>query len=265
MKIIHLSSDVSVAVEPIFAQQLKDENTILIFLHEALGSIAQWKSFPQELCNAMQLNGIVYERQGHGSSSKLNHERNEHYLHNYAFLELPKLLEKILSPEKKVVLVGHSDGASIALLFASRYPKNVLGVVSMAAHVIVEDITLKGIAPAITAFEAKKLEGLRKYHGEKTDELFYAWANTWNLPSFRDWNICNEISSITCPVLALQGKNDQYGSEQQLLLIKEHVKGKTNLKMIENCGHHPHLEKQEVLIEEIVKWYNSSIETEAFN
>lgn len=260
MKIVQLSNNTSLAVTPIYASSNSDENVILLFLHEALGSIPQWKAFPQELCDALQLNGIVYERQGHGNSSPLTELRNETYLHNYAHQELPMLLETILSPDKKVILVGHSDGASIALLFTSHYPKKVIGVVSMAAHVIVEEVTLHGIAPAVKAFENKKLEGLRKYHGEKTEDLFYAWANTWNLPSFRDWNICTELKTINCPVLAIQGENDQYGTEKQLLLIQEHIPLKTTLNLIKHCGHHPHLEQTNFVIDLIKEWYTLNFE-----
>jgi len=254
MKIVQISQTTSLAVKPLYPIMNSDESTILIFLHEALGSIAQWKSFPQDLCEALQLNGIIYEREGHGNSSPLSQLRDKNYMHDYAFKELSSLIEIILSPDKKVLLIGHSDGASIALLFASRYPKNVIGVVSMAAHVIVEDLTLEGIVPAVEAFEMKKLEGLRKYHGEKTNDLFYAWAKTWNLPSFRDWNICNELKIINCPVLAIQGENDQYGSEKQLLLIQENIPHKTTLKLIKNCGHHPHLERGLDVIQLIKDW-----------
>lgn len=260
MKIVQLSNNTSLAVQPIYTTTNQDENVIIIFLHEALGSIPQWKAFPQELCDALHLNGIVYERQGHGNSSPLSESRNEMYLHDYAYKELPTLLNTILSPDKKVILVGHSDGASIALLFAACNPKKVVGIISMAAHVIVEEVTLHGIAPAVKAFENKKLEGLRKYHGEKTDDLFYAWAKTWNHPSFRDWNICNELKTINCPVLAIQGENDQYGTETQLLLIQENIPHKTTLELIKNCGHHPHLEQATTVIDLIKEWHTLNFE-----
>jgi len=253
MKIFDFES-YSLAVEPIYAEITSYENTLLIFLHEALGSIAQWKSFPQNLCNKLRLNGIVYERQGHGNSSALKDKRNEFYLHNYAWDELHKLIETILSLDKKIILVGHSDGASIALLYASKFPKQVIGIVSMAAHVIVEKETIAGIQPAVDAYEQGKLVGLKKYHGEKTDGLFYAWAKTWNLNEFKDWNICREIENINQPVLAIQGMDDQYGTFQQLELIKNHIVGDVDLEFIKNCGHHPHLEQSIFVIERISKW-----------
>lgn len=254
MKLVELS-DRTLSVAPVFAEQVKDESCVLVFLHEALGSIGQWKSFPQQLCKAMQLNGIVYERRGHGQSSSLTEKRTNRYLHEYAWDELPELLDVILPKEKQIILIGHSDGASIALLFAARFPQRVKAVVSMAAHVIVEDVTLKGITPAVKAYEEGKLAGLQKYHGEKTEELFYAWAHTWNLPEFRDWNICKDIESIACPVLALQGINDQYGTELQLDLIESSTPNAEVTKvLLHKCGHHPQLELPIETENAILKW-----------
>jgi len=242
MKLVELK-DRTLSIEPIYVDSVEDESTIVVFLHEALGSIGQWKSFPSIICQKLNRNGFIYERMGYGSSSKLNAARTNRYLHDYAWVELPELLETIIPKEKKVILVGHSDGASIALLYAAKFPDRVKAVVSMAAHVIVEDVTLNGIAPAVTAFHAGKLDGLKRYHGDKTEELFYAWANTWNLPEFREWNICDDIASVQCPVLAFQGVKDQYGTKKQLELIQDSIKvGKVIIHEIPNCGHHPHLE-----------------------
>lgn len=255
MKNIQLPNNTSISIEPISPINIEDHTTVIIFLHEALGSIPQWKSFPQDLCNSIGLSGIIYERQGHGTSSGLNGYRDERYLHNYAFEELPSLLDIILPPEKKVLLVGHSDGATIALLYAAKYSKKVLGIVSMAAHVIVEKETLAGIRPAIEAFESKKLEGLRKFHGDKTNELFYAWANTWNLPEFKTWNICKDIHGVTAPTLIIQGEKDQYGTEEQVKLIANSISGNSTTLMIDKCGHIPHLEQGTKVISEINNWY----------
>lgn len=220
-------------------------DTILIFLHEALGSIPQWRNFPTELCHLLGMNGLVYERQGHGQSDSLSKLRTSSYLHDYAWNELTAFLETILSPEQSIILVGHSDGGTIALLYASKFPKKVKGVITMAAHVINEAETIAGIAPAVEAFEAGKLEKLRSFHGDKTDALFYAWANTWKHPEFASWNICSEISTLTIPSLIIQGEKDQYGTIKQLQLIADNVKGKCQIELIKDCAHHPHLEKSE--------------------
>lgn len=235
------------------------DNCVLIFLHEALGSIGQWKGFPDELCKVLLMDGIVYERQGHGSSSSLVLERTSDYLHDYALKEFPAILEEILPPNKKVILVGHSDGGTIALLYAAKYPKRVKAIITMAAHVINEPETIAGIQPAIDAYQAGKLDGLKKYHGTKTETLFYAWANTWKNPFFENWNICKDISSITVPVLAMQGENDQYGTINQLELIKENISSNVTTLLLNKCGHHPHLEQPKEVIQTIQSWMKTTI------
>ncbi len=232
-----------------------DELPVLLFLHEALGSIGQWKSFPEQLCSQLGLPGILYERQGHGLSGSFSGPRDEHYLHNYALQELPEFLEAI-GEKRPMWLIGHSDGGTIALLFASAYPNRVKGIVTMAAHVINEPKTIEGIAPAIQAYELGKLKGLQKYHGDKTDALFFAWANIWRSQVFKNWDITNEISNCTSPGLFIQGKDDQYGTAQQLDLIGQNYSGKFASKLLEDCGHHPHLEQTTDLIETIKDWYN---------
>ncbi len=242
----------SKSIEP---SNLKDKGTVLLFLHEALGSIGQWKSFPQELCNKLGLRGIVYERQGYGQSSPLSETRGNDYLHRYALDELPKFIDAAIPKEVNLILVGHSDGGTIALLYAKQYPKRVVGMITMAAHVIVEPITLAGIDPAIKAYEQGKLDGLKKYHGDKTNDLFFAWANTWKSEVFKNWNICKEIEGIKIPALILQGEDDQYGTAKQVELIAGAFQNKVQTAIIPNCGHHPHLEKQYETIDLIEKWY----------
>ncbi len=247
----------TIAVQTIRVEQNRNEHIILVFLHEALGSLGQWKAFPELLCKKLQLDGFVYERQGHGNSSPFSSERTASYLHEYAWDELSELIQTAFPSDKKIILVGHSDGGTIALLYAAKFPKNVLACVTMAAHVINEPETIAGIQPAIDAYEAGKLVGLTKYHGDKTEALFYAWSNTWKSLDFKHWNICKEIQSITCPVLAIQGSTDQYGTEKQLDLIKQNVSGKVKTIMISNCGHHPHLEVPEQVLNEIQQFFIS--------
>lgn len=234
---------------------LNDYKPVLVFLHEALGSIVQWKAFPSELCNTLNLSGIVIERSGHGKSSALTAERDCNYLHQYAD-ETLAVLREILNPNQKIILIGHSDGGSIALILAARNRKNLQAIVTMAAHTFVEDETLEGIHPAIEAFEAGKLDGLYKIHGEKTKPLFYAWATTWLTPTFKTWDIREEIKSISIPILAIQGEEDQYGTREQVNSI---VLDKTNRsgKIIPICGHHPHLERKDLVIRQIEDWLKS--------
>jgi pimeloyl-ACP methyl ester carboxylesterase len=222
---------------------LRHENTILVFLHDALGSIPQWKGFPQQLSNLTHCKSFLYEREGYGNSSEMTVKRDADYLHQYAYLELKEVLDHVFSKEKKFILIGHSDGGTISLLYASKYPKQIKGLVSIAAHVIVEPETLAGISPTLNAYETGKLDGLKKFHGEKTNQLFYAWADTWLSDEFRNWNICDDITPISCPGLLIQGNNDNYGTLKQVELISEAFVLKSELLIIKNCGHHPHLEK----------------------
>lgn len=227
----------------------------LLFLHEALGSIGQWKSFPQQLCDLLGADGIVYERQGHGESKPLAQKRDASYLHKAAYEELETFIDQNLKG-RKYLLVGHSDGASIALLHAAKFPTNCIGVISMAAHIFVEEETLAGIYPAIDAFENGKLKtALEKYHGDKTNDLFYAWSNTWLSTAFETWNIEAEIATINCPVLAIQGQDDQYGTEAQLDGIVSAIQpGMVNKLFMPNCGHAPHLEASPIVLQAIANW-----------
>lgn len=230
-----------------------DQGPILLFIHEALGSIPQWKSFPQELCNQLGMEGIIYERQGHGHSSPFTEPRTERYLHNYAWNELPPFIEKVIPQNREIILIGHSDGGTIALLYTAKYPERIKFLVTMAAHVINEPETIEGIHPAVNAWELGKLKGLEKYHGEKTTDLFFAWADMWKSKAFADWNITTDINNTSIPGLFIQGSDDQYGTHKQLDLIQQaYPNGKQY--MIDHCGHHPHLEQTEKVIALIEQW-----------
>lgn len=230
------------------------EDIYLIFLHEALGSAGQWRNFPQMLCDALGMKGFIYERRGHGESDPLEGKRTNRYLHEYAWDELPEVVRTLIPADKKVLLVGHSDGGSIALLYAAKFPKQVAGIVTMAAHILAEPETFAGIYPAIEAYHAGKLSGLHKYHGDKTAALFFAWADTWLSPDFSSWNITDDISGIACPALIMQGKEDQYGTPLQVALITAQIPGSEGI-IIEQCQHHPHLEKTQEVTDLIAAWF----------
>lgn len=223
------------------------DKPVLIFLHEALGSVVQWKLFPSNLCNATRLPGIVIERSGHGKSDPMQHQRTKNYLHEYTY-ELRDVLRELLPLNKQLILVGHSDGGTIALIYASLFPKNLSSIITIAAHTFVEPETVSGIPPTVAAYESGKLDGLKRIHGPKTDELFYAWANTWRSDDFYSWDIRKEITSVRCPVLAIQGHNDQYGTVLQLESIQQAIPN-TQLALLPDCAHHPHLEKQAEVID----------------
>jgi len=227
-------------------QQLLDsEKPVLIFLHEGLGSISQFKYFPQLISDMTNLPAIIYDRIGYGLSSERKLELNADYLHDEALIYLPELLIN-LNINNKVILVGHSDGATISLLFASFFPEKVIGVVSEAAHVIVEDITVNGIKNLKDNFYKNPalMKGLKKYHGAKTEELFLQWTDLWLTKDIKEWNIEKELKNITSPVLVIQGENDEFGSYSQLECIKNHVNANVELSYFAECGHVPHFEKE---------------------
>lgn len=227
------------------------ESPTIVFLHDALGSVAQWRDFPAKLSQASHCQALVFDRLGYGKSSPTQEKRDKNYLHREAWERLPTLLKTI--GLKKIILFGLSDGASIALLFAARkFPGvQVLGVVSEAAHVFVEDITLAGIQNTIAQAKQTRLEEkLAKFHDAQAKYLIAAWSKTWTEKSFRDWNMEASLQDISAPVLILQGTNDEYGSPAQVKAIASQVVGPSFPCMIEDCGHFPHFEAEAKVLKE---------------
>ena len=228
---------------------------VVLFLHEAIGSIAQWQDFPTNLCNALQLPGIVIEFPGYGFSDSEEKVRNAKYLHEFALEYLPAFIKDI-QLKNPILIVGHSDGGTNALLYSSKHPSNVKGIVTMAAHYINEKETKAGIQPAIDAWNEGKLKGLEFFHGEKTERLFFAWANTWLQPDFEEWDISDDIKGNEIPALIIQGSNDQYGTDQQVNGIVD-LLVKAEAFFITNCGHAPHIEKEEEVINVVKEFWES--------
>jgi pimeloyl-ACP methyl ester carboxylesterase len=210
----------------------------LVFLHEGLGSIRQWRDFPARLCAATGRRGLVYDRYGYGRSDVLAEPRRTvRFMHDEALNALPALLAslKIDNP----ILVGHSDGASIALIHAGA-GHAVRGVVAMAPHVFIEPICISSIKKATETFETTDLAArLGRYHKDAR-KTFYGWADAWLDPEFKGWDIRAEyLPGVRCPVLAMQGHDDEYGTMEQLDEIKRRVSGPCELVKLEKCGHAP--------------------------
>lgn len=232
----------------------ESERPILIFLHDALGSIPQWRDFPELLAMRSGLDALIYERRGHGQSASLNGRRQADYLSYQALHTLPHLLRSLDIEEP--ILVGHSDGGTIALLFAAEHPAQM--VITIAGHVLTEPMTLRSIRAAANQ-KNDTVRRLQKYHGEKTTVLFDAWTDTWLSPDFRDWSMEDALQKIHCPVLAIQGTEDEYGSEEQFHALSRALGKKASTVWIENAGHFPHLTHTEFVVNEITNFIHSRI------
>jgi pimeloyl-ACP methyl ester carboxylesterase len=233
-----------------------------VFLHEALGSVAQWKSFPFELCRATGCDGIVYDRVGHGASSPMRGPRGADFYREEAEVYLRGLLAEL--NVRRPLLFGHSDGATIALKYASCFPDATVGVVSEAAHVIIEQVTLDGIREARALYATTDLkEKLSRYHGDKTDAVFGAWADSWLDPALADWDMLDDLRAIRCPVLVVQGEHDQYGSRRQVDLIASHVGGPVDTLWLTGTGHVPHLQARGMVTARTARWASPLIDAVA--
>jgi pimeloyl-ACP methyl ester carboxylesterase len=220
----------------------------LVFLHEGLGSIRQWRDFPQKVAAATGCRALVYDRYGYGNSDVLQEARaGVDFMHREALVALPEILFelKIQNP----VLVGHSDGASIALIYAGTHP--VRGLAVMAPHVFVEEFNLKSIRKITAEFEASGLKaGLAKYHRDAA-KTFHLWSGAWLDPAFPQWNIEEYLPRIKCPVLAIQGEADEYGTVAQLDAIARQVQGPCERLMLPDCGHSPFRDQPERTLQAI--------------
>jgi len=234
-------------------------NATLVFLHEGLGSIRQWRDFPAKVAAAAGCRALVYDRYGYGRSEVLREARaTVRFMHDGALKELPDVLAglKVSNP----ILVGHSDGASIALIHAGTHP--VRGVAVMAPHVFVEEFNLGSIAKIAADFETSGLKaGLGKYHTDPS-KTFHLWADAWQDPAFKRWNIEEYLPRIACPVLAIQGEQDQYGTMAQLDAIAGQVRGPCELLKLPDCGHAPFKDQPEKVLASIVDFIGNILGTD---
>lgn len=228
----------------------------LVFLHEGLGSIGQWGAFPAQLCAQTGLPGLIYERWGYGRSEGLTGPRLNDYLHREAEDSLPEALA-VSSIVEPPVLFGHSDGGSIALLFAATYPEQTCAVISEAAHVFVEEVCLAGIRRAGDAYEQGEWRtGLHRHHGDNVDLMFRGWHDIWLHPARRHWNIEAELRRILCPTLIIQGEDDEYGTRAQVDAIAAGVSGPAEILWLPGCGHTPHHQLRETVLDTVAHFIN---------
>lgn len=229
----------------------------IVFLHEGLGSVAMWREWPSQVCDATGRAGFVYSRRGYGGSQSVPDVRGAgrlgpDYMHREAIDVLPELLAKL--GVESPVLLGHSDGATISLIHAAHFP--VRACIVMAPHVIVEDVSIRSIEEAREAYMNTGLRArLARYHDD-VDTAFWQWNDIWLAPAFRDFDIRAECRSIHAPVLAIQGENDAYGTLRQIEEI--HPAGSIAREVLAECGHSPHKD-QPVLTRELVAKFLAKI------
>jgi pimeloyl-ACP methyl ester carboxylesterase len=223
----------------------RPERPTIVMLHEGLGSVEMWKDFPERLAARTGCSVAAYSRYGHGSSDRLTEKRAVEYMHHEGEVVLPELLEKLGISHP--ILLGHSDGGSIALIFAGTYLEIPEALILEAPHVFVEDLSVASIAQAKDAFEATDLRGkLARYHAH-VDETFWGWNDIWLDPRFRSWNIESYLPAIRCPILCIQGEQDEYGTMAQVLAIQQRVPT-SQILTLPNCRHSPHRDQPEATL-----------------
>ena len=223
----------------------------IVMLHEGLGSVAMWKDFPHRVAHAANRDVVVYSRAGYGRSAPAPLPYGVRYMHDEALVALPRLLDAcgIVRP----ILLGHSDGASIALIHAGASDRPVAGLALMAPHVIVEDVSIASIAAAKVAWRTTDLRArLSRYHDD-VDRAFIGWNDIWLHPDFRAWNIEALVRDVRCPVLAIQGEDDEYGTMDQIERIAR-LAPDVELVRLADCRHSPHRDQPEAVLEALVRF-----------
>lgn len=222
----------------------------LVLLHEGLGSVSMWRDWPAQLAQATGREVLLYSRRGYGRSDPIpdiraSGRRTPDYMHHEAWQVLPALLSRL--GVERPVLLGHSDGGSIALLFASRHP--VVATIVLAPHVMVEDLSLRSIALAREAWLGSDLRTRLARHHDDVDCAFWGWNDIWLDPAFRSFDIRRDCEAITCPVLALQGEDDAYGTAEQIVQIRP--AGTIERHLLPACGHSPQRDQPELTLRRI--------------
>ena len=222
------------------------EAPTIVFLHEGLGSISRWRDFPAALCASLRWGGLVFDRQGYGGSDPFRAPLSPRFMHREALEVLPRVIEAF--DLTRPVLFGHSDGASIALIYAGSYPRSPAALILEAPHVFVEPVTVTSIAAIRDAYRSTDLRArLARHHGSNVDVLFESWVSTWLSDEFRDWNIGEFLPAITCPTLVIQGKDDEYGTARQVEAVANGVSGRVETVLLDACGHSPHIDQRDAV------------------
>ena len=235
---------------------------VMVFLHEGLGSVSMWRNFPDQLCQALGCRGLVYSRPGYGNSTP--RAADDHwapdFMHRQADEVLPAFLRAVgVHVQKQPLwLFGHSDGGSIALLYATHHPKALAGAIVVAPHILVEEVSIASIAQARNAYlETGLRQRLARHHADP-DSAFWGWNDIWLDPGFRPWRIDEQLGSITCPLLAVQGVDDAYGTLEQIRGIARKVP-QCELLELQACGHSPHKDQPDRLIAAVTHFFQRAV------
>ena len=231
---------------------------VMVFLHEGLGSVSMWRNFPDQLCQALGCRGLVYSRPGYGNSTP--RAADDHwapdFMHRQADEVLPAFLRAVgVHVQKQPLwLFGHSDGGSIALLYAMHHPRALAGAIVVAPHILVEEVSIASIAEARNAYlETGLRQRLARHHADP-DSAFWGWNDIWLDPGFRPWRIDEQLGSITCPLLAVQGVDDAYGTLEQIRGIARKAP-QCELLELQACGHSPHKDQPDRLIAAVTHFF----------
>jgi len=226
----------------------------IVMLHEGLGSMSHWRDFPDRVAALTGSDVFIYSRYGHGRSSVLEEPREVSYMHHEAEVVLPALLKQ--AGFDRPVLLGHSDGASIAIIYAANFPGSVAALVLEAPHVFVEDLTVDSIALAKTAYETTDLAQRLARHHDDADRTFWGWNKIWLDSRFRSWNIESCLDSIRCPVLVIQGEDDEYGTPKQVRAIQARLPA-AQAALFAQCKHAPHRDQPDLTLRRIAGFMES--------
>jgi pimeloyl-ACP methyl ester carboxylesterase len=230
-----------------------EKKPVIIFLHDGLGSIAQWKDFPELVCQSTGLQGLIYEREGYGQSSFWEGNIPEDYLEIEGQIVLPNILSRLNI--KNYFLFGHSDGGTLNLYHASINPEGLIGMVVEAPHVIIEDKTVFALDKVINPEDPTFLSRLDKYHYGRASKLICLWTSYWMRPKFENWNMIETLKSINTPTLLVQGDMDEFGSFEQLETIKKYSQSTTIEELrLANCGHIPHHQQRDLVLKGTIEF-----------
>ena len=225
----------------------------MVFLHEGLGSISQWRNFPAEVCARLGCGALIYSRWGHGKSDALTGPRSIAFMHEEAISVLPRLLD--MFGIKRPILVGHSDGASIALIHAGSGAGDPYALILEAPHVFVEDVTVTRIAELRDLYRTTDLRTrLARHHGANVDTLFRYWTDVWLRPDFRAWNIESYLPAVRCRTLVIQGRQDEYGTDRHVNAVMAALGGRCDGIMLDACGHAPHIDQRAAVADLMVRF-----------